>query len=100
MKIVSNINPNILGNMILGIYGTDITEDVAYTIGKSFGTYIKRMVIIQLLLVMIIVNLHQLLQNALIKGITDAGVNVINLGLVTTPMYYFGKYYYGLNTEL
>ena len=101
MKIVSNINPNIFREYdIRGIYGTDITEDVAYTIGKSFGTYIKKDGNYTTIIGYDNRESSPIIANALIKGITDAGVNVINLGLVTTPMYYFGKYYYGLNTGI
>lgn len=42
MKITKDINKHIFrGYDIRGIYGTDLTEDVAYTIGKGFGSYIQ-----------------------------------------------------------
>ena len=44
MKIVYNINKNIFREYdIRGIYETDLTEDVSYTIGRSFGSYIRQM---------------------------------------------------------
>ena len=73
---------------IRGIYGTDINEDVAYTFGRSFGSYIKnKQVIIG----------HDnrisspIISENLIKGLLESGCEVIDLGLVTTPMYYFAK---------
>lgn len=99
MKIINNINQNIFREYdIRGIYGTDITEDVAYTIGKSFGTYIKKDGNYTTIIGYDNRESSPVIANALIKGITETGVNVINLGLVTTPMYYFGRYYYGINT--
>lgn len=101
MNIKENINPAIFREYDLrGIYPTDIDEDVAYTIGLSFGTYIK-----QLDQVITIVGHDnresgEELTNALIKGITDTGINVYDLGLVTTPMYYYAKKIKNLKTGI
>ena len=35
------------------------------------------------------------LTEALIKGLTDQGVNVVDIGLVATPTFYFGVGHYG-----
>lgn len=77
---------------IRGIYGTELTDKDAYKMGLAFGTmlrksnkdttvvgYDNRVSSISLF-------------NALTKGITETGVNVINIGLVTTPMYYYSWY--------
>lgn len=94
MNLVKDINPNIFREYDLrGIYPEDITEDVAYTLGKSFGTYIKQFGHEKT----VVGHDNRLsspsLSEALIKGILEAGIDVINLGLVTTPMYYFAKYH-------
>lgn len=94
MNLVKEINPHIFREYdIRGIYGDDITGYVAYTIGKSFGTYIKKLGFLKT----VIGHDNRLssptLSEALIKGILETGVDVINLGLVTTPMYYFSKYH-------
>ncbi len=91
MKIV-DINKEIFREYdIRGVYGKDLDINVAYTIGKSFGTYIKH----QGHDTVIVGNDNResgpVLSNGLIKGLTEAGANVINLGLVTTPMYYYAK---------
>lgn len=74
---------------IRGIYNDEISEEDAYTIGRSFGSYISNMGET----FTVIGHDNRLsspaLTNSLIKGITDTGINVYNLGLVTTPMYYF-----------
>lgn len=91
MKIVDNINKNIFrGYDIRGIYEKDIDIDVAYTIGKSYGSYIQKVKNKKIAIVG-----HdnrkssEPISEALIKGITETGVDVINIGLVTTPMFYF-----------
>ena len=77
------------GYDIRGVYPTDLNEDVAYTIGKSFGTYVRRLGHFTAIVGRDNRYSSDELANALIKGIMDTGVNVIDLGLVTTPMYYY-----------
>ena len=83
------INKNIFREYdIRGIYDTDINEDVSYTIGRSFASYINSE--------NVIVGYDNRLSSksiydALTLGLTESGTNVINLGLVTTPMYYYAK---------
>ena len=100
MKIVK-INDEIFREYdIRGIYGTDLNEDVAYTLGKSFGTYIQLNGDNEV----IVGNDNRLsgpeLSNGLITGLLETGVNVINLGLVTTPMYYYAKKKNNINTGI
>lgn len=90
MKYKENINKNIFrGYDIRGIYPTEIDEDTAYTIGLGFGSYIKSIG------KKICVVGHDnrisspILFKALIEGILKTGIDVISLGLCTTPMYYY-----------
>ena len=96
MQIV-DINKHIFREYdIRGIYNEDLTEDVAYTIGRSFGTYIKGRGHYKVLTGHDNRNSSPELSKALIKGIMDSGMNVIDLGLVTTPMYYFARKYFNI----
>lgn len=90
MKIEKNISKYIFrGYDIRGIYGEDLTEDVAYTIGKGFGSYI------QTLGKNVAVVGHDnrlsspVLSNAFMQGAVETGITIYDIGLVTTPMYYF-----------
>ena len=90
MILTKKLNKYIFrGYDIRGVYPTDLNEDVAYTIGKSFGTYVRRMGHFTAIVGRDNRYSSDELANALIKGIMDTGVNVIDLGLVTTPMYYY-----------
>jgi len=85
-----NINKHIFrGYDIRGVYPTDINSEVANIIGKSFGTYVKRMG--KEVCIVGRDNRYSSLElsKSLIDGILSTGVNVIDLGLVTTPMYYY-----------
>ena len=101
MKITKDINKDLFREYDLrGIYGTDINEDVSYTIGRSFGSYIRNKGEIKTIVGHDNRSSSDTIISALIKGIIDSGIDVINLGLVTTPMYYFAKIKYNLNTGI
>lgn len=75
---------------IRGVYGTDITEDIAYLIGRSFGTKLRELNKDTTLVGYDNRYSSPSLEESLVKGIIECGVNVVRLGLVTTPMYYYG----------
>ena len=78
---------------IRGTYPGEIDVNVAYTIGRSYGSYLqeklkKRKCVIG--------HDNRLsspsLSAALKRGILDSGLNVIDYGLITTPMHYYSRY--------
>ena len=77
------------GYDIRGVYPTDLNAEVAYTIGKSFGTYVRRLGHFTAIVGRDNRYSSDELAENLIMGIRSTGVNVINLGLCTTPMYYY-----------
>ncbi len=90
MVLTKNINPNIFREYdVRGVYPIDINEDVAYTFGKAFGTYIKKFHQTKC----VIGHDNRLssdsLVNALLTGVKETGIEITYLGLVTTPMYYY-----------
>lgn len=72
---------------IRGVYGVDITEDVAYEVGRALGTWLEgdKDVCVG----------HDTrksspgLTKRLCSGLISTGCNVISLGLVTNPVAYF-----------
>ena len=90
MEYKKDINKNIFrGYDIRGIYPTEIDIDTAYTIGLGFGSYIKSIG----KTTCVVGHDNRLssdsLYDALIKGIISTGIDIISLGLCTTPMYYY-----------
>ncbi len=74
---------------IRGTYEVNLFNETAYMIGKAFGSYIKGN--------KVLVGYDNRLSSPilcenLIKGLVETGAEVINLGLVTTPMYYRARY--------
>lgn len=91
-KIKTDIDKDIFrGYDIRGIYGQDLDESVAYTIGLGFGSYIQDKGYKKCIVGHDNRTSSIPLSKALLDGITKTGVDVEFLGLVTTPMYYFAQ---------
>lgn len=89
MKLTKEINPNIFREYdVRGRYPTDINEDFSFTFGKAYGTYIKRFNQKDCVVGFDNRLSSESLVSALIKGILSTGTHVLNIGLVTTPMFY------------
>ena len=85
-----DINKNIFrGYDIRGIYPTEIDADTAYTIGRGFGSYIKSIGKTTAVIGHDNRISSEALYKALSTGILETGIDIISLGLVTTPMYYY-----------
>src|SRR5574344_479838 len=79
---------------IRGIYPSEVNEESAYQIGRSYGS----LLITNYKLFSCCVGMDNRLsspslQKELIKGLTDSGMDVIDLGLCTTPMYFYACIY-------
>ena len=77
---------------IRGIYGKEITEEVAEDIGKAFGTYIgtnKKLIVGRDAR-----PTGKKLQSAIISGLTSTGCHVSEIGIVPTPVFYFAIIHY------
>lgn len=78
---------------IRATFPTEIDEQTAYIIGRSYGSYIREMFDKTKCVVGHDNRISSpLLYEALIQGILESGCNVIDYGLVTTPMHYYTRY--------
>ncbi len=78
---------------IRGEYPKEINEQTAYTIGRSYGSYLQEKYNKNTCIVSHDNRLSsETLSQNLIKGITSSGCNIINYNLTTTPMNYYGRY--------
>ena len=71
---------------IRGIYGKDLTDDVAHKIGRALVEFIGKPKIV---VGRDMRESSNPLFNALAKGITEQGGDVIDIGLCSAPMFYF-----------
>ena len=85
------LNKNIFREYdIRGIYGKDIDEDIAYLIGKAFATKLLELGKTKTLVGYDNRKSSVKIEENLVKGIVESGIDVVRLGLVTTPIYYYG----------
>ncbi len=80
---------------IRGLYPSEIDEEFYYHLGKSIATYIGTGTIGVGHDVRVS---SSALYESMIEGITDYGINVVKLGMISTEMYYFasGSYEYDM----
>lgn len=76
---------------IRDVYPEFINEDVAYTVGRSYGSILIEKYNQNICCVGYDNRLSSpSLHESLLKGLTESGMNVIDLGLCTTPMFFYG----------
>lgn len=71
---------------IRGIYGTDVTADLAYQVGRCLPALLGAKTV---LVGRDARASSPALREALVQGLSEAGADVDDLGLATTPMVYF-----------
>lgn len=75
---------------IRGKLGTELNEDIAYRIGRAYGQIYQPKTIV----VGCDIRLSsEGLKQATIRGLNDAGVNVLDLGMTGTEEVYFGAFH-------
>lgn len=80
---------------IRGKLGAELNEDIAYRIGRAYGAFIgsgKRVVVggdVRLT--------SETLKLALANGLQDAGIHVIDIGMVGTEEVYFATFHLGVD---
>ena len=75
---------------IRGKLGTELNEEIAYKIGRAYGQiYQPKSVVIGCDIRLS----SEALKQATIKGLNDAGINVLDLGMTGTEEIYFGAFH-------
>src|SRR6476619_8376445 len=87
-------NPTILREYdIRGIVGGTLTEDDAYALGRTYGS-LARDEGARRIAVGRDGRLHSgMLEAALVRGLNDSGIDVVQIGTGPSPMLYFATYY-------
>lgn len=86
------INPEIFREYdIRGVVGEDLTEESVYLIARGFGTYARRKGH-----TLAVVGRDNRLsstpfRNSVVRGFTDCGLDVVDVGVVTTPLFYYSR---------
>ena len=97
MKVVKNMFREY---DIRGVYGVDLTDLVAYHIGRAFGTNLVRKNIKSTVVAYDNRLSSVSLEKNLVQGLVDCGIKVLRIGLATTPMCYFAANYLNTNSSM
>ncbi|NBU83200.1 MAG: phosphomannomutase/phosphoglucomutase [Sphingomonadaceae bacterium] len=76
---------------IRGVFGTTLTEDDAWAIGRSFATIVRRAGGKTVAVGYDGRLSSPMLEAALIRGLTETGADVVRVGLGPTPMLYYAE---------
>jgi phosphomannomutase len=86
-------NPNIFKAYdIRGIYGQDLDEDTAYRLGRAYVDLLREEMAQDNLTIVVARDMRvssPQLKDALIKGLTEGGADVVDIDLASTPTFYF-----------
>ena len=87
-----NINKEVFRSYdIRGIAGIELTEEFSELLGKAFGTHIKELGETKVIVGHDCRDSAEFLLRGLNNGIISTGINVINIGIATTPMVYYAR---------
>ena len=82
---------------IRGIYPDEINEDAMYEVGRAYAEFMKEETgknELELVVCQDMRDSSDPIKQAVIKGLRDRGVNVVDIGLAATPTFYFAVSYY------
>ena len=78
---------------IRGVVETDLTLEVVNNIGKAFGTVVKRVGGKAVTVGQDARESSPILRDSIVSGILSTGVNVVQIGLVPTPLLYYSLHH-------
>ncbi|MCL2766499.1 MAG: phosphomannomutase, partial [Peptococcaceae bacterium] len=75
----------------------DLTDETIVLLGKAFGTFVQRTGTRQVVVGMDNRLSSERLHRALVNGLLASGCDVIDLGLVVTPILYYAREHFGVD---
>lgn len=94
-KIVANINPQIFrGYDIRGVMDEDLNEDVYYTFGRAYATWLSQRRIVDCSVGCDNRITSKAYKKAFITGLNDGGIETYDLGYALSQIVYFSAYEY------
>lgn len=83
---------------IRGIYPDQLNEEIFYKVGKAFSTLLKKENPGKKVKIIVSRDMRissPSLKESLVKAILDSGIDIVDIGLATTPTFYFAVSFYG-----
>lgn len=95
---MSTINPQIFRQYdIRGVADRDLTDETVELLGKAFGVYVRELGSNKVLVGRDNRVSSGRLREAITRGLVSVGCDVIDIGLVVTPLLYYARIYYGVD---
>jgi len=95
---VVEINPQIFRQYdIRGVAARDLTDDTIELLGKAFGAYVRGSGSNQVLVGRDNRLSSGRLRDAITRGLLAAGCDVVDIGLVVTPVLYYARVHFGID---
>lgn len=95
MNIVTQINPHIFrGYDLRGVVDQDLNEDILYTLGRAYGTYLSQRRIKEAAVGRDNRLSSEAFSKAFIQGLNEAGINTIDIGLSLSQIVYYAAYHF------
>lgn len=92
-SVVTNINPKIFrGYDIRGVADVDLNENVYYTLGRAYATFLHQRRIEEATVGRDNRLTGEAYSKAFIAGLNDGGINTIDMGLSLSQIVYFSSY--------
>jgi phosphomannomutase/phosphoglucomutase len=92
------VNPLIFREYdIRGIADTELTDEVVFDLGRGFGTYIAGFGMREAIIGRDVRLSSERIRDSLVEGLRATGCDVVDVGLVPTPVCYFSFYHYDKN---
>ncbi len=92
-KLVSKINPKIFrGYDLRGVADVDLSEDVYYTLGRAYATFLHQRRIQEATIGRDNRLTGEVYSKAFIAGLNDGGIDTIDMGLSLSQIVYFSSY--------
>ncbi len=92
-KIVKKINPKIFrGYDLRGVAGEDLSDDVYYTLGRAYATFLHERKIKEAAIGRDNRLTGEAFSKAFITGLNDGGIDTIDMGLSLSQIVYFSSY--------
>lgn len=82
---------------IRGLVASDLSSEFAYVFGKAYGTFLKQRGVTKALVGYDARETSPEYAKKCADGLVSTGVSVVNVGIVTTPMVYWARKFYGFN---
>lgn len=76
-----------------GLVGTELSPEVSEHLGKAFGTYLKRGGITEAVVARDSRETSPAYSEALVRGLSWAGIDVVNIGMQMVGMLYWSQHY-------